>query len=121
MSDENPPHRGIDFVDLSTNPVRPAPVEVSKPVSDPKQIAIAVKYERDKKEAPKIVATGKGAVAEQIMELAFAHGVKVREDADLAQLLSHLEVDSPIPLEAYTAVAEILAYVYKANANYIKK
>lgn len=83
-----------------------------------KQKAVALKHERGIGAAPRITASGQGYVAQQIMELAFQHGVKVREDADLAELLSHLDIDSPIPLEAYTAVAEILAYVYKANAHY---
>jgi flagellar biosynthesis protein len=39
----------------------------------------------------------------------------VREDADLVELLSHVDIDSKIPLEAFAAVAEILAYVYRAN------
>ncbi len=65
---------------------------------------------------PTVVASGRGAVAEQILEIAFAEGVKVREDADLVHLLSLVDVDSEIPLEAFAAVAEILAYVYRANA-----
>lgn len=117
--------RGLDWVDLSTqSEVSPSPKEASAPQKpavasapvEPRQIAVAVKYEKQTKEAPKIVATGRGAVAEQILQLAFANGVKVREDADLAEVLSHLDVDTPIPLEAYAAVAEILAYVYRANA-----
>ena len=80
------------------------------------QRAIAIKYEAGEDEAPRITASGQGGVAEQIMQLAFAHGVKVRQDAPLAEILSMLEVDSLIPLEAYAAVAEILSYVYKANA-----
>jgi len=55
------------------------------------------------------------SVAEQILEIAFAAGIKVRQDADLAQLLAAVDVDSQIPLEAFTAVAEILAYIYRAN------
>lgn len=65
--------------------------------------------------APKVVASGRGDVARQILDRAFASGVKVREDADLAQLLSLVEVDSIIPVEAFMAVAEILAYVYRLN------
>ena len=59
-------------------------------------------------------------MAEQILELAFAHDIKVREDAELVEILSLLDVDSPIPLEAFAAVAEILSYVYRANAEYRK-
>ncbi len=50
-----------------------------------------------------------------ILAPAFANGVKVREDADLAEILAAVEVDTEIPLEAFTAVAEILAYVYRSN------
>lgn len=114
-TNENPPHT-LDLVDFGEIP-SPAPQQAAKPPST--QVAVAVKYDKEKKsEAPKITASGRGAIAEQILQLAFASGVKVREDADLAELLSHLELDSPIPLEAYAAVAEILAYVYRANSHY---
>jgi flagellar biosynthesis protein len=82
--------------------------------------AVALHYDRELDAAPRIVASGKGLVADQILALAFAHGVRVREDADLVEILSLLEVDSLIPLEAFTAVAEILSYVYRANAIYKK-
>jgi len=64
---------------------------------------------------PRIVAKGRGAIAEQILRLAFDHGVKVRKDADLAEILDALEIESEIPLEAFAAIAEILTYVYRAN------
>jgi flagellar biosynthesis protein len=80
--------------------------------------AVAVSYDRDSDAPPQIVASGKGAIAEQILSLAFAHGVRVREDAALVDILAALEVDSPIPLEAFAAVAEILSYVYRANEIY---
>ncbi len=78
-------------------------------------VAVALKYHLGTETLPRIVATGKGTVAEQILEVAFANGVKVREDADLVEILSAIEVDSDIPVEAIAAVAEILAYVYRAN------
>lgn len=78
-------------------------------------VAVALKYELGGQSLPRIVATGKGHVAEQILELAFANGVKVREDADLVQILSAVDIESEIPIEAIAAVAEILAYVYRAN------
>lgn len=80
-------------------------------------IAVALGYEPSSDQAPKVVAGGRGRVAEQILEIAFAHGVKVREDGDLAQLLSAIDIDSEIPLEAFAAVAQILTYVYRANGN----
>src|SRR3984885_15846739 len=64
---------------------------------------------------PKIIASGRGKLAEQILEMAFQKGIKVREDADLAELLVKLDLETPIPSEAIVAVAEILAKVYEAN------
>ena len=84
------------------------------PPEVPKTIAVALEEQGDNK-APKITASGRGFVAEQILQIAFANGVKVREDADLVQILGAVDVDSDIPTEAYAAVAEILAYVYRAN------
>jgi flagellar biosynthesis protein len=78
-------------------------------------VAVALDGSTDPGRAPRVVATGRGAVAEQILALAFANDVKVREDADLAEILGLVDVDSEIPLEALAAVAEILAYVYRAN------
>ncbi len=78
-------------------------------------LAIALRQDRADDDAPRVTATGRGAVAEQILAIAFAHGVKVREDADLAHVLATLEPDSPIPPAVFATVAEILSYVYRAN------
>src|SRR3954467_522320 len=90
--------------------------------ADPKPqapIAIALDYKRegrvDSKAGPRVAATGRGAVAEQILQIAFERGIPVRQDADLAQILSTLEVDSVIPVDALAAVAEILSYLYRLN------
>ena len=105
MADEEIPHT-VDLMDSSDA----THYDYEKPA-----VAIALKHERGSNSAPHIVASGKGSIAEQILQLAFAHGIKVRKDADLAELLGKLDIASPIPLEAYAAVAEILAYVYRAN------
>lgn len=81
----------------------------------PRTVAVALQYDPDKAGAPTVTASGKGALADQILNLAFANGVKVRSDPDLAQVLAAVEVDTVIPIEAFAAVAEILAYVYRAN------
>jgi flagellar biosynthesis protein len=82
-----------------------------------RQVAVAIKGEDANPDSlPKIIASGRGKLAEQILELAFSKGIKVREDADLAELLARLDLDTPIPSEAIVAVAEILAKVYEANA-----
>ncbi|MFY8106180.1 MAG: EscU/YscU/HrcU family type III secretion system export apparatus switch protein [Elstera sp.] len=77
-------------------------------------IAVALNYQKG--DLPKVVASGRGAIAEKILEIAFANGVKVREDRDLAELLSAVELNCPIPVNCFEAVAEILRYLYQANA-----
>ncbi len=77
---------------------------------DTPQLSIAVK--RNTAGQTKVVAKGTGEVAEQILQIAFDQGVKVRTDSDLAQILANVELESEIPLEALTAVATILNYVY---------
>jgi len=80
-------------------------------------VAVALEYDAESEFAPKVVAGGRGKVAEQILHVAFDRGIKVREDADLAEMLSAIDIDSEIPIEAFAAVAEILTYVYRANGN----
>ena len=65
--------------------------------------------------APNVTAAGRGKIAEQILQLATENGINVREDSALAEMLAKIELDSPIPSEAFLAVAEILSYVYRAN------
>lgn len=77
--------------------------------------AVAVKADEEAEALPRITASGRGKNAEKILEIAFSSGVKVREDKELATLLETFEIDSPIPLEALTAVSEILRFVYRAN------
>lgn len=78
-------------------------------------VAVALSYDPARDDAPKVVAAGRGSVAEQILNLAFALGIKVREDADLAELLAAVDIDCEIPAAAFAAVAEILVYMYRAN------
>ena len=77
---------------------------------DIRKIALSVEG-RDGRQAV-LTARGKGAIAEQILNLAFAHDVKVREDKALAQMLEAYDLDSPIPLPALDAVCKLLCHVY---------
>lgn len=86
-----------------------------RPGTERTTLAVALRHDPQSAAEPRITASGRGKVADQILCIAFDHGVKVRTDADLAQILATLEVDSLIPVEAFAAVAEILAYVYRAN------
>ncbi|WP_020594210.1 EscU/YscU/HrcU family type III secretion system export apparatus switch protein [Kiloniella laminariae] len=70
---------------------------------------------------PKIVAKGSGELAEQILQIAFAQGIKVRTDSDLVEILSTVDIESEIPLEALTAVATILNYVYNEQKHQHEK
>ena len=78
-------------------------------------IAVALHQVNEVDRAPKVIASGRGIIAEQILEAAFSMGIKVREDADLAQILSAVNEETEIPVEAFAAVAEILVYLYQAN------
>jgi flagellar biosynthesis protein len=93
--------------------------EQDTPEKSRRTAAVALKkYGIEESALPKVVAAGYGKLAEQIIEIAFQNGVKVREDKDLAQMLAAIEIDSEIPTEALVAIAEVLAYVYKANGTY---
>lgn len=80
--------------------------------------AVAIKKVLERK--ARISASGRGRIAEKILEMAFASGVKVRQDAELTEILAKFDVGSPIPLEALDVVSEILRYVYLANSELAK-
>ncbi|MCC9624101.1 EscU/YscU/HrcU family type III secretion system export apparatus switch protein [Thalassospira sp. MA62] len=82
------------------------------------QKAVALRYAHGRDNAPTLSAKGEGSVAEQILQLAFAKGIRVRKDSDLTEILMAVEVESEIPLEAFAAVAEILNYIYRINRIY---
>lgn len=78
-------------------------------------LAAALQYDAQIHSAPRVTASGKGAIAEKIIELAREQGIPIKNDPDLIQVLSKLKVGSEIPVELYRAVAEILAFVYSLN------
>jgi len=98
-----------------TDGINPAGNELEK---IPKAAALSDKSQNGK--FPRVVAHGSGTFAEQILEIAWSNNIKVREDADLAEVLTAIDIDSEIPIEAFAAVAEILSYVYRANAGLIQ-
>ena len=79
----------------------------------PEKKASALRYEGVG--APKVVASGRGLVAERIIEVARSAGLPVREDAALAEALAGLELDREIPEDLYAAVAETLAWAYSLD------
>ena len=80
-----------------------------------RQTAVALKDSSEDSAIPVITAAGRGKIAEQILQIAYENGINVRSDADLAEILAKIELESPIPSEAFMAVAEVLSYVYRAN------
>lgn len=75
-----------------------------------KDTAIALEYEKGDV-APKVVATGKGYLAEKIVETAKEHNIPVHQDEKLAKGLENLDLGEYIPKELYQVVAEVLVYV----------
>lgn len=85
------------------------------------QQAIALRYEPKKDQAPKLVGKGKGHLAEKILELARQHNIPIRQDKNLVQILSRLELNQEIPADVYKAVAEILAFVYRLSSRKLER
>lgn len=83
--------------------------------------AVALGYEPEKDKAPKVLAKGQGHVAQKIIQIAIDEGIEIRQDADLLQILKAVDIDSEIPIEAFSAVAEIISYIYKQNGKEINK
>ena len=80
--------------------------------SDPTREAIALAY-RQTDAAPRVVAKGKGLIAEEIIARAREHGVYVHESPELEALLTQVDIDEHIPSQLYLAVAELLAWLYR--------
>jgi len=74
--------------------------------------AAALRYRQNEDSAPKVVAKGRGKVAEKILEVAEHCNIPIREDKALVEVLSSLDLYQEIPPELYRAVAEILAFIY---------
>lgn len=106
----------VDIFDDGENAGGDNPLSPSNASVIPKRLtAIALDDGAQNGKIPKITAAGRGKIAEQILQIAEENGIRVREDATLTEMLAQIELDSPIPSEAFMAVAEILAYVYRAN------
>ncbi|QQZ07960.1 EscU/YscU/HrcU family type III secretion system export apparatus switch protein [Heyndrickxia vini] len=82
-----------------------------------RQQAIALKYQSDVQDAPKVIAKGKGLTAENIIEVAKEKNIPIQEDHNLVELLGQLELNETIPEELYEAVAEVFAFIYRLDRN----
>ena len=77
------------------------------------RLAVALHYEQPG--TPRVVAKGKGEIGQKIIDTAREHGVPIEENASLAGALSEVEIGDEIPLELYTAVAEVLVFVLRLS------
>jgi flagellar biosynthesis protein len=84
-----------------------------KPDNDHSRTAVALRYDPDREQAPRVVAKGRGYIAEKIILAAEAQGVPLVADASMGPLLEEIPLQTEIPPEFYLAVAEILAFVYR--------
>ena len=88
--------------------------EADAVVTNPTELAIALKYDPENMAAPVVVAKGAGVVAQRIRRLALEGGIPIVERKELAQILYRdVEVNHPVPVAQYAAVAEVLKYVYE--------
>ena len=77
--------------------------------------AVALRYEPGKDEAPRVVAKGKGTLAEKIIEIALKEGIPLQEDQELVEALMKVEIEAQVPPELYEAVAVVLAWAWRLN------
>ena len=77
------------------------------------ETAIALGFDAKVDAAPRILATGKGILAQKILEIADQEEIPIHKDENLVEILSMLEQHNLIPIEAYSAVAKIIAQIYK--------
>ncbi|PIC65648.1 hypothetical protein CSV79_00805 [Sporosarcina sp. P13] len=77
--------------------------------------AFALSYNPEVSDAPKVIAKGKGKIAENILERAEEHDIPIQEDPSLLELLGQLNVNETIPEELYQAVSEVFAYIYRLD------
>jgi flagellar biosynthesis protein len=78
--------------------------------------AVALQYDGKKNTAPRVIAKGRGEMAEKIIEIAGDHNVPLYKDKNLVHILEALELETEIPPELYRAVAEVLAFIYRLNS-----
>jgi flagellar biosynthesis protein len=89
---------------------------MSEGPSRPPTRAAALRYRQGEDQAPALVAKGRGVVADRILEIAREHGIPIHQDPSLVDVLSRLDLEQQIPPALYVVVAEILAFIYRAQA-----
>jgi flagellar biosynthesis protein len=86
----------------------------AKPAAN-RRTAVAMRYDVETDKAPLILASGRGAIADEILRVAEENKIPLYENRDLANILAKLEIDTEIPAQLYVLVAEVLFFVYKLD------
>jgi flagellar biosynthesis protein len=107
---------GIFFIGFSTrvNKYRFYFMQQRKQMVHP-DIAVALKHVLGEGAAPKVIASGAGAIAQKIKEIAQENNIPIHKDQDLASILSKVDLNTEIPEELYEAVAKVLAFIYRID------
>ncbi|WP_304546329.1 EscU/YscU/HrcU family type III secretion system export apparatus switch protein [Sulfurimonas microaerophilic] len=75
--------------------------------------AAALKYDASKDSAPRVTAKGEGKTAQKIIEIAKENDIPIKQDENLIELLSNVELDHEVPPQMYKAIAEVFSFIYK--------
>jgi flagellar biosynthetic protein FlhB len=90
-------------------------------ITNPTQLAVALKYDQEMMNSPQVVAKGERLIAKKIREIAKAHGIPIVEDKPLARSLFKMcDIGDLVPEKLYRAVAEVLAYVYRLKEKAVR-
>ena len=81
-------------------------------------LAVSLKYDSRINKSPIVTAKGTGLIADNIIALAKENNIPIKEDPDLVQMLSQIDLNQEIPASLYKVVAELLSLVYKLNNEY---
>lgn len=84
-------------------------------------VKLAVSLEYDGSSAPRVTAKGSGLVAEQIVKIADENGIPIKQDTELTELLSQVELNSEIPPVLYEAMVQVLVFAYQLSGKEIPK
>jgi len=80
--------------------------------------AVALRYDKELEDAPRVIAQGKGEIAKRIIKIAIENGIPIHEDPTLVDILFDLEYYSEIPEELYRIIAKILILIYDLDKKY---
>ncbi len=82
-----------------------------------KEKVVALKYDKEKNQAPIVAAKGEGKTAQKIIQIAKENGIPLKKDEDLVELLSKVELDKEVPPQMYKAIAEVFSFIYSITKN----